>query len=921
MSNPYQNQSPPRRRRADRHYPERADEAPRRAAFPPEEEQAPMPLVGYDAATRPRPQAPQAPDMRPAPRVYQEEDYAPPRRDPEPYRRDHYNDDYYDDDPPPRRWPAVLAGLLVLVIALLAASYFLIPQNATGILGKAKKVASTVVDGGLNLVGLGKKEPPTLIKFETPETQVYTGVKTVFTFTADGPIEGVRVLNAAGVPIMGAALPVDQPDNKVWTFSAVIDEPISGALTAGIQFNDTWYQTDKSLNLTVISPSPEPTPVPTPEPTLEPTPEPAPEATPEPVTEVTPLVVGVALETPTPVPVSQLLPVFTPAPEPVAEVIPPEFPEEDIPEDMLVYEDATALYPEEAAELPAEELPDDMVAAEEPQPLYPEEQAAEPQPLYPEEQAAETMPVAEPVAEVIPEIQATPEPLLTVQAAEGAAPGKLGIAEDVWQGAKKQSGYSRETPINMGHGSAYTIYEGGVFTFRGDAFRQNAAFGNATLNLKQLTTLWESEMGSMRTGDSGTLYGMGWTGQPAIIKWSVEIRDMMNLNEDKKAVKALKEVIAAGQDGKVYFVDLNDGVKTREPIDVGFPLKGSVAVDTQGRPIIAFGQGISKLPSKTGAIGLHVYNLIDQKQLMFLNGRRTDKQKQYSTNGAFDGTALFDLNSDSMVVAGENGLLYTIKLNSVFDYLDKKTITLDPQTIYLRSKTSKQKDPTVSVESSVAMYGPYAYYADRQGILRCVDTTSMQTLWAFDTGDNTDATVALELDGNGGLGLYTGTTVFARLRRDKNAVIRRMDALTGEVVWEQKVEAAYDKEERSGVKASPVVGQNSIGHLVIFTVNETAKGATVLAMDKQTGNIAWQMPIAGGAISSPVAVYDEGGQAVIIQAALDGKVYMLDGLTGQIHHTLDLGGRIEASPAVYNDVLVIATSSRDNHKLYGIRIE
>ena len=914
MSNPYQNTPPPRRRRADKHYPEGTAPAPRRAAYQPEDE-APMPLGGYDAAT-PVPPVSQAPGIRPAPRVYQEEDYAPPRREPEPYRQDPYNDDYDDDDLPPRRWPSVLAGLLVLVIALFAASYFLIPKDAKGILGQAKKAASTVVDGGLGLVGLGKKDPPKLIKFETPEMQVYTGVKTVFTFTADGPIEGVRVLNAAGVPITGAALPVDQPDNKVWTLSAVLDEPMTGTLSAGIQYDDTWYQTDKSLSLTVVRPSPEPTFTPTPQPTPVVTAPPVvPAATAPPMAETPPVVSQV---TATPVPVSQLLPVFTPAPQ-AAEIAQPEFPEEDIPEDMFVYEDVPPLYPEETAEMAPEELPEDMMVAEDPQPLYPEE-------------AAEALPVAEPAAslpetlpatlpEAAPAAAATPVPVMTVQAAESVAPSKLGITEGAYQDAKKQGSYSRETPINMPQGSDYTVYEGGVFTFRGDAFRQNAAFGAATLNLKQLTTQWQTDLGSLRTGDSGTLYGMGWTGQPAIVKWSVEIRDMMNLTEEKKGVKALKEVIAAGQDGKVYFVDLNDGVQTREPISVGYPLKGSVSVDTQGRPIIAFGQGISKLPSKTGPIGLHVYNLIDQKELMFLNGRKTNKQVQYSTNGAFDGTALFDRSSDTMVVAGENGLLYTVKLNSVFDYLDKKTITLDPQIIYLRSKTAKQNDPTVSAESSVAMYGPYAYYADRQGILRCVDTTSMQTLWAFDTGDNTDATVALDLDANGSLGLYTGTTVFSRLRRDKNAVIRRLDALTGETVWEQKVEAAYSNEERSGVKASPVVGQHSIGHLVFFTVNETADGATILAMDKQTGATAWKMPIASGAISSPVAVYDEGGQAVIVQAALDGKVYMLDGLTGQVYSSVDLGGKIEASPAVYNDMLVIATSSRDNHKLYGIRIE
>ena len=270
MSNPYENKQPARRRRADRHYPEGAAPAPRRAAYQ-AEEAAPMPLGGYDAA------APQAPGVRPAPRVYQEEDYAPPRRDPEPYRQDSYNEDYYDDDEAPRRrWPAAVLGVLLLLIALLAGSYFMIPKNAGGVLGQARKAAAAVVDGGLNLVGLGKKAPPKLIKFETPEQQVFTGVKTVFTFTADGPIEGVRVMNAAGVPITGAALPVDQPDNKVWTFSAVLDDPMSGSFTAGIQFNNTWYQTDKSLNLTVVLPSPEPTF--TPQPTPMPTPLPQTEA-------------------------------------------------------------------------------------------------------------------------------------------------------------------------------------------------------------------------------------------------------------------------------------------------------------------------------------------------------------------------------------------------------------------------------------------------------------------------------------------------------------------------------------------------------------------------------------------------------------------------------------------------------------------
>ena len=49
----------------------------------------------------------------------------------------------------------------------------------------------------------------------------------------------------------------------------------------------------------------------------------------------------------------------------------------------------------------------------------------------------------------------------------------------------------------------------------------------------------------------------------------------------------------------------------RNSINIGFPMRGSVSVDTLGRPLISFGQAISKLPNKTGAIGYYLYNLID----------------------------------------------------------------------------------------------------------------------------------------------------------------------------------------------------------------------------------------------------------------------------------------------------------------------
>ena len=70
-----------------------------------------------------------------------------------------------------------------------------------------------------------------------------------------------------------------------------------------------------------------------------------------------------------------------------------------------------------------------------------------------------------------------------------------------------------------------------------------------------------------------------------------------------------------------------------------------------------------------------------------------------------------------------------------------------------------------------------------------------------------------------------------------------------------------------------------------------------------------------------MAVYDETGNGSIIQCAGDGSVMLLDGLTGEVRNVLQLDGAIEASPAVYNSIMVISTSEKKKNNIYGIRIQ
>ena len=537
-------------------------------------------------------------------------------------------------------------------------------------------------------------------------------------------------------------------------------------------------------------------------------------------------------------------------------------------------------------------------------------------------------PTATPTPEPTPTSSPTPMP---ASAAAGHAATDLRLTERVYSGAKAQNNYSRRNPIIAQDADQYSYFVmgTGIYTFRGDNFRRNGAFGTANVTEARLEPMWEFSLGSLRTEDSGTLYGVGWNNQPAIVKWTKQVRNMMNLFPASKEETAMREVIFSAQDGKIYFINLKTGEASREPINIGFPMRGSVSVDTLGRPMISFGQAISRLPSKTGPIGYYIYNLLDSSQLLFINGRSSENQKQYSSNGAFDSCSLFIYNQgrDAMIVAGENGLLYTVELKTDFTYpkeTDTEPVTpslsISAETIYQSSLAKNEKEARTTIESAVAMYNTYVYVADGYGIIRCVDTDSMHTVWAFDAGDNTDAAMALDLNGND-LSLYTGNTAYQRMAKGTPVTIRRINALTGEEVWKYEISCVKDNtSETSGCKASPVIGQNDLSGLVFFTVNKVTEGGSrLVALNKESGQVAWEFSM-GESVSSPVAVYNNAGNGWIIACDGDGKVYILDGLTGYLNSDMQVDGAIEASPAVYNDMIVIGTCSK-NPKMYCFKIK
>lgn len=784
---------------------------------------------------------------------------------------------------PPRRKvrPVVWAVLAVLVVLGLAAFWLLGPISPL----KGNDVSDNDHSPALTAQ---------VLEFKAPASAGTVNSLLQLTLTTSPSVSGVKLMDAAGNEITCSATSInsDEETMRIWTVGVLFSEPFTGDVYAVIRENDTWITTDKFVTVSVASDitTQAPLSLPTQSPTDAPTNAPTDVPTQAPTQAPTDAPTDAPTQAPTQVPVAIVMNEATVEPTEEPTPVPTEVPTE------------------EPTQAPTE------VPTEEPTQVPTPVPTATPTPL----------PTPVPTEEPSP----TPVPL-TASAADGASPDEVGLKETVFIGSETQKDYARDEQIMAPHPDHYTYNnQTGVYTFRGDNFRRNASFGTVEVTDGALEVLWSYELGSLRTEDNGTLYGVGWNNQPAIVKWTKEVREMMNLSDEAKATVGLREVIFSGLDGYVYFLNLETGAETRSPIKIGFPMRGSVSVDVLGRPMISFGQAISKLPSKTGAIGYYLYNLIDQSEMHFINGRSSSSQKQYGSNGAFDGTSLFIYNGGktSMLVAGENGLLYSLDLNCEFQYPTqdnpdaKASIAINPETTYLRHLASDQAEGRVTMESPVSMYNQYAFLADGFGIIRCVDTTTLKSVWAIDAGDNTDAALALD-DADGTIALYTGNTAYSRLGKKQDVTIRRLDAMTGEEVWKYQIKCEYNKSEQSGVKASPVVGQHDLAGIVYFTVNMVEEGGSkLLALDKQTGSVIWEKHLDEETVSSPVAVYNEAGNGWIVQCDSKGNVYLLDGLSGYVNTTINLGGKIDASPAVYRNMLVVGTCSKDNHMMYGIRI-
>ena len=492
-----------------------------------------------------------------------------------------------------------------------------------------------------------------------------------------------------------------------------------------------------------------------------------------------------------------------------------------------------------------------------------------------------------------------------------------GPVEDYHRGPKEL--------IVMPAGDEYTKQRIGVLTFRSNAFRQNAAAGSLA-SAPSLRVLWETAGGSPE-----------WTGQPVIIKWSSEIRAASDLYEEKKNKTALKEVVVPGAEGSLLLLDLEDGQASRDPIPAGAPLTGTPCASPAGLPYLGFAV-TGKEPVyrqynlyRAEALDAGVSpDLYDNRFTGLVLAAAGNLARAFSRSPAPEAvlltSPLIDRISDTLITAGEDGLLYLVNFGTYFDYRDAE-YRISPSVTAVKAVAAGEDEAQAAVRAPVAAYDRFVFYADMGGYLRCVDTNTLSPVWMAETGDSVLAAVALDLREEN-LWLYTANIL--NLRESGAAQVRRFSATDGREAW--RLDIGVDKsgnETCSGFAASPVIGTGPLDSMVYFTVtglneegrktlglSEEAESA-LIALDKAEGAVRWVRPFPDACVSSPVGIYDQEGNGWIIQCTRGGTVVLLEGLTGAETASLSLGGEILSSPAVYNGYMVVCAAGT----VYGIGLQ
>jgi len=434
----------------------------------------------------------------------------------------------------------------------------------------------------------------------------------------------------------------------------------------------------------------------------------------------------------------------------------------------------------------------------------------------------------------------------------------------------------------------------GAFTFRCGS-RRDADFGG-TLPSKpsEISVDWsfttDEDYTPTKYGTWGG--GTGWTGQPLYVNWP----DSCMSNFTKLGISNAKEEIMVGSlSGRVYFIDFATGKTSRQAINTGNPIKGTISLDPTLNGNLYVGQGLSA-HKPVGALVIDLYKH-DITHFFGADPKAQRRWEAYDSSPVRVGQFLFR--------PGENGTLYkyiietgSLKFHSALRY------------------TCAGSAP--GMEASMSVYRNYGYTADNHGNILCINLNTLQPVWHYKLPDDTDSTpiVAEEEDG---VFIYTGCEV--EHAGVTEAAFVKLDALTGKEEWINRTPARRanigEKHFDGGFYATALLGRGNCSHLIFANaVNNTdGQNGSFMAINRKTGKTVYTTPLRYYAWSSPVGFLDKDGQQYVFTGDCSGNAYIINGIDGKIIVRKSIGNNFESSPVVIGNQLVIGSRGNTIFKM------
>ena len=361
-----------------------------------------------------------------------------------------------------------------------------------------------------------------------------------------------------------------------------------------------------------------------------------------------------------------------------------------------------------------------------------------------------------------------------------------------------------------------------VYVFRKD-LRRDADYGGKVKGTpREVEIAWAFETAydttHTRFGTWGG--GSGWTGQPLYVKWTDDQQALF-----KKSSPGLtadfgpEEIIVGSLCGKGYFINYQTGKASRQPLDLGNVVKGTIGLDPEYYNLYV-GQGV---PRQAGPFGHQVFDLLKHERTFFFG----PDPKAWRGWNAFDSNSI--VAGGYLFWCGENG--------SVYKY-ERSQGTLRRVSV-MRYRIGGMAP---GIESSLCVYRNYGYFSDNRGNVICINLNTMKPVWYYNNHDDSDGTMVCREEG-GAPYLYTACEVD---KQGDSGICHfiKLNGLNGERVWETNIPCRRinlpGKTLDGGMYASPLIGSGDCQDMIFASIcrNGASKSAGELtAFSTKDGKI------------------------------------------------------------------------------------